>query len=110
MTSSRRWFALLFLFFSVTFLSSCSDTTLQGTARDAKGGAVVVLESGEVVYVAGLFEWPPDVFGKRVKVTGRLRQKKMIPDPQVDPVTGAVSAGAVGEQDVLENPQWEILK
>lgn len=78
-------------------------TTLLGLARDAKGGAVLVTDTGDPVYLEGLDAWPPELLGKRVRATGRLAQKKYSPDPVVDK-TGAISQGAEGMQTVLMGP------
>ena len=80
--------------------------TIEGKARDAKAGAVVVLDGGEPVYIEGLDYWPSDIEGKRVRATGFLKQKKLIPDPVVDS-EGAISQGAEGDQTVLEGASWK---
>lgn len=80
--------------------------TIEGKARDAKAGAVVVLDSGEPVYIEGLDGWPSDIEGKRVRATGVLKRKKLIPDPVVDS-DGAISQGAEGDQTVLEGASWK---
>ncbi len=80
-------------------------TTVRGTARDAKAGAVIVTADGDAVYVEGLACWPDDVLGKPVTATGTLVSEKFIPDPHVDE-HGAISQGAHGVQTVLRNPRW----
>jgi hypothetical protein len=80
--------------------------TLVGDARDAKGGAVVVEDGGRVVYVDGVDRWPEAVSGRRVAVTGVLVERKKIPDPVVNDA-GEHSAGALGEQWVIEGARWE---
>jgi hypothetical protein len=80
--------------------------TIEGKAEDAKACAVVVLDSGDVVYIAGVDSWPSEILGRRVKVTGVLKRKKLI----MDPVTGAdggISQGAWGKQTVLEGASWK---
>ncbi|HEY3353508.1 MAG TPA: hypothetical protein VGQ83_09685 [Polyangia bacterium] len=81
-------------------------TTIEGVARNAKAGAVVLTAGGEPVYVQGLDAWPRDVDGKTVVATGRLVDKKLIPDP-VGP-DGELRQGAVGTQRVLEQPAWRV--
>ncbi len=85
-----------------------AQATLRGVAADAKSGAVVVTDEGQTVYVAGLERWPAGLAGRRVEVTGRLAQKKLIPDPVVSDA-GERSAGAVGEQSVVEGASWKPL-
>lgn len=81
--------------------------TLKGTAGNAKGGAVVVTTSGSTVYLVELDEWPPELEGRAVEVSGRLDRKQHIPEATTDPVTGAISAGARGKQWVLEGAVWK---
>lgn len=80
--------------------------TLIGTAKDAKGGAVLVTAEGEVIYLGGLSQWNDRFFGKEMAVTGVLRDKKLIPDPENK--AGAHGAGALGTQLVLDDPSWEL--
>jgi hypothetical protein len=87
-------------------LVGCAGTvTLRGVAADAKGGAVLQTDDGRVVYVDGLERWPDAVAGHPVKAQGRLTRRKLIPDPVVGPA-GERSAGAVGDQTVLEQATW----
>jgi hypothetical protein len=81
--------------------------TLRGVARDAKGGAVLVTLDNQVVYLEGLSSWPGEVVGKSVTATGRLVEKKYLPDPQ-DP-SGTLRQGAWGSQSVLERPVWKLV-
>lgn len=82
--------------------------TLEGTAFDAKGGAVVKLEDGSVFYVEGVESWPDEALRKKVSVTGKLVEKKIIPDPVNE--GGLYSAGAEGPQDVLESATWKVVE
>jgi hypothetical protein len=79
--------------------------TLVGMARHAHSGAVILVQGGPI-YIEGLAEWPHDLDGKNVRVTGVLRDKKLAPDPVVDE-KGAVSHGMFGSAYVIENPVWE---
>jgi hypothetical protein len=81
--------------------------TLRGVARDAKGGAVVVTDRGPV-YVAGLDAWPAALAGRRVEVTGVVRQTKHIPDP-VGP-GNTVGQGAWGDQTVIVEATWRAAE
>ena len=83
-------------------------TTIAGTARNAKGGAVILVDATEIpVYVEGLSSWDgTHLDWQRVAVSGTLRQKKYIPDPAVD-TDGAISQGAEGDQLVLEGAEWQ---
>jgi len=83
-------------------------TRVTGTARDAKGGAVIVGDDGNVVYVEALDSWPDEVHGQRVVATGRLVDKQYLPEARVSK-DGAISQGTSGgDQTVLENASWEL--
>lgn len=81
---------------------------IEGTARNAKGGAVIVGADGSPIYITGLDAWPAGFEGKRVRAMGTLNSRKRIPSPVIGP-DGAVSAGAEGDQTVLDQAQWSLL-
>ncbi|MBD3339215.1 MAG: hypothetical protein GF353_08895 [Candidatus Lokiarchaeota archaeon] len=83
-----------------------SKVRLEGIAQDAKGGAVLITNDREVIYVKDLDSWDSKVLGEKVTLEGFLKKEKFIPDPRVDE-DGAISAGAIGEQYILET--YEIL-
>lgn len=85
-----------------------TNATIEGTARDAHQGAVVLLEDRTPVYVAGLDEWPDDANGEDVRATGTVRRASLTPDPTTD-AQGAVSHGAEGDDWVLEDATWEVV-
>ncbi len=81
---------------------------LIGTAHDAKGGAILALEDGRVVYLQGVDGWPPGLSGTQVQARGRLVQKSYLPEASVAPdgaISQGVAAGSV--QWVLELPSWQ---
>ena len=91
-------------------MASTKDTgttvTIEGTAEDAKAGAIVHTPGSEPVYIDGLENgWPKEIHRKRVRVTGVRRVEKRIPDPQTDPI----SAGAFGDQSILYDAKWTVL-
>lgn len=57
------------------------DTTVTfiGVARDAKQGAMLILDNGTHYAVDGLDAWPAALHGKRVTVTGVLEQRSDLP-------------------------------
>lgn len=85
------------------------SVTVEGTARDAKAGAVVLNADNEPIFVEGLESWSDEFSGKQVRVTGVLVQKQNFPSATVD-ASGAVSQGTDGEQleSVLVNAKWEL--
>ncbi|MHA1144586.1 MAG: hypothetical protein ACTSRW_07610 [Candidatus Helarchaeota archaeon] len=78
------------------------ETTFLGVAANAKGGACITLRNGEVIYIVGVREWSDEYLNRKIVITGVFNEKKLIPDPIVDE-DGAISAGAQGNQHVLEN-------
>lgn len=80
---------------------------LSGLARDAKGGAVLLLD-GSPLYLAGLESWPAEVHGKTVAVGGTLVEKQYLPEATRN-AKGEISQGAAGKQLVLEAPTWRLL-
>jgi hypothetical protein len=82
------------------------EVTLNGIARDAKGGAVLVIERTAPVYIEGLAFWTPELLGMNVSVKGLLKKEKIIPDPVIGE-NGGISQGAIGTQFVLLNAVWE---
>ncbi len=80
--------------------------TLEGTARDAALGAVVLLSDGTPVFIRGLDGWEARWDRRRVRVTGVLRSQKLAPDPEVND-QGEVSHGMFGDALVVEDATWE---
>jgi hypothetical protein len=84
-----------------------SPIVLTGTARNAQAGAVLETATS-IIYLDNVPSWPTDLEGKKVTATGKLVEKKYIPDPSADP--NLPSTGASGNQQVLENPTWKIAE
>jgi hypothetical protein len=85
-----------------------APVTVQGQARDAKGGAVVLTTTGETVYVLGLDAWPSAIEGRTVRATGQRTQAHHLPEAEVGP-DGAISQGVApgsGPQEVLHVSTW----
>jgi len=81
------------------------DVTIEGVARNAHAGAVVVTEDRTPVYVDGLERWDRAVDGKKVNAKGTLRHRA--PDDVVG-ANGEISHGFAGGQWVLEAPTWTV--
>ncbi len=79
--------------------------TVVGRAANAKGGAVVVVD-GAPYYLPQLDEWPDDLLGKTVEVTGIKSREQFIPEVVVDK-DGAISQGAVGQQTTIREATWK---
>lgn len=82
--------------------------TLVGTARDAKGGAVLLTADAGPIYIDDLASWPEEARGKRVKVNGYLQHRQHLPEARVDK-DGSVSQGVSGKQYVLDDASWETM-
>lgn len=80
--------------------------TLDGTARNAHQGAVLVTDD-EPVYIDGLESWSGKFSNQRVRVTGKLEQRSIAPTPVTGP-GGEVSHGIEGDSYVLENASWAL--
>lgn len=72
-----------------------------GRAMNAKAGAVLKTEEGDVIYLESLPAWPPEKVSSRICGRGKLGFKKFIPEPQYG-AAGEISQGAIGKQFVLE--------
>jgi hypothetical protein len=84
-----------------------SRVRLSGVARDAKGGAIVLVHDLRI-YLAALEAWPRAIEGKTVAVGGRLVEKQYLPQATRNE-KGEISQGAAGNQYVLESPTWRLL-
>lgn len=106
---SRRLVSLVLMAFIVAVFVSCGQRAIvDGTAEDAVLGAVILKDSGELVFIDGLAEWPSEVFGRRVRAKGILKERKPAPDPVVDE-GGAVGHGMLGTAAVLEDVEWRVM-
>ena len=80
---------------------------LSGLARNAKGGAVLLVD-GAPLYLAGMQSWPAEAEGKQVAVGGTLVDKQYLPEATRN-AKGEVSQGGAGTQLVLESVAWRLL-
>ena len=76
------------------------SVTIHGTASDARAGAVVVLEDGTPIYIAGVESWDPKVEGNPVEASGLLQER-----PAKAP---KAAHGLTGATFVLENATWKL--
>ncbi len=54
---------------------SQTRVNVEGTAYDSKAGAIVDSDGNGVIYIQGLEAWPSHLNGKRVVVSGFLRDE-----------------------------------
>jgi hypothetical protein len=81
--------------------------TFEGEAANAKLSAMVHNDKS-MVYCIEMQEWPDDVVGQKVKVTGILETTDQF-KAKVDK-DGAISQGSAGGDRVLRDVQWELVK
>ena len=81
------------------------DVTVEGTARNAAGGAVVLTDDRTPVYIDGLESWDRATDGKHVRAKGTLRRRG---GQQTVNAKGEHSHGFPGERYVLEKPTWSV--
>ncbi len=85
-----------------------SSTTITGTARNARTGAIVMLEDRTPIYVAGLESWDVQLNGIEVAVSGVLNRRSLVPQAVVDD-DGAVSHGMDDPSVyVIDGATWEL--
>jgi hypothetical protein len=73
---------------------------VEGRAANAKLGAAVVCDDGQVVYLAGVAEWPSGRVGQRVRVRGTREER----EGRTRNEKGEVVAGWEGTATFLRNP------
>ena len=82
-----------------------TQVTVQGTARNAMAGAVVLTDDRTPVYVEGLERWDSSFDGKKVNASGTLRKRG---GDDVVNDRGEHSSGIAGDHFVLEQPTWAL--
>lgn len=82
-----------------------SQVTIEGTARNAMAGAIVMTADRTPVYVDGLERWDGAFNGKLISATGTLRKRG--PDDVVA-ANGEQASGIATEHFVLEQPTWAL--
>ena len=83
--------------------------TITGLAERAMEGAVVIEEGGGAVYVAGLDNWPPDLYRHQVSVTGTLGRRAGHGVPGTAPDGGA-RHGSSGSSRVISGATWKLAE
>jgi len=79
------------------------DSTITGRAGNAKYGAVVVTADDKLYYIDKLTAWEPAHVNKPVKVTGKIKIKKL-KQPKVP--SGGIMASSI---KVIHKPKIEYL-
>jgi hypothetical protein len=81
------------------------QVTIQGTARNAMAGAVVLTSNRTPIYLEGVESWDGSVDGKSISASGVLRKRG---GDDVVNASGEHASGISGEHFVLEQPTWTV--
>lgn len=82
--------------------------TVQGTAINAKGGAIVIGRSFKTYFIDGLDKWDEDLREKKVQVKGTLKVLSIAEGTYSK--EEAVSDGAGGEKRIILEPKWKQIE
>ncbi len=82
------------------------SVVIRGIAHDAKAGALVAIDGGEVVYISERASWPPAWIGKRVTLEGKLNKRRNFPEP--DPNNELIEQAMQGIPFVLELDRYSL--
>ncbi len=85
------------------------EITITGTALNAKLGAIIQTESGEIYYLSGIYEWTDNITNKKIKVTGSISSEFYAPK-DLKTKDGAYKTGMSGEKVNIQNAKWEVIE
>jgi hypothetical protein len=85
------------------------ETTIEGLAKNAKDGAVVVSSDQTVYYIDKLQYWDEFFEGKKIKVTGYLVTDSTKNEDIVND-KGEYKTGIPGDKKLLIEAAWEIIQ
>lgn len=83
--------------------------SVTGAAYNAKGGAIVYANEGQVYYIQNLMAWPEEILEKQVLVNGELLivHHGHNSAPNTD---GIYKQSMAGDQRILRNAVWKLLE
>lgn len=87
--------------------AEAEEKTLVGEAQSAMSGPILIV-NGEAIEVPSVGEWPDEVIGRQVRVTGTSGSAKMMPSPVVG-ADGGMSHGAAGISATLSGANWSVV-
>jgi hypothetical protein len=89
--------------------------TVEGDAQNAKLGALLET-SQETVWIDGMQAWPDGIMGQRVRVTGRVIERRDLPvfvrrkgEPEIQgmPVPAGTDLDAASRRFLLADARWQ---
>lgn len=86
-----------------------NQTTIIGVANNAKMGGIILTEDNDLFYIDGVDSWDDGVVGKKVKVTGTLKEETF-KEEDLKNEKGEWIQGMVGTKSTIMNPVWEMIK
>lgn len=86
-----------------------APVVIEGIAQDAKLGPIVQTADGRVYSIDGLDEWPDDLRGKRVRVTGRPEKRDDLPVFVQKPGEPIRSGIPVASEQEAERARWRTV-
>ncbi|MEN8119168.1 MAG: hypothetical protein ABFS35_02430 [Bacteroidota bacterium] len=79
-----------------------------GIAHNSKAGAMILTDSNEVYYIAGLDDWKNKYYEKRVKVSGCLNTENF-KEKDLKNEKGEWIQGMVGDKRTIFEAEWELV-
>jgi hypothetical protein len=95
---------------SLAHARSGPPVTVDGTARNAKAGAVVVTDKAEVYYIDGRQAWEPMVEeGKRMSVSGELVETDYM-EEEVQDSDSLAKNGTLKKQKLIIKARYSLVQ
>jgi len=84
------------------------EITVNGTARNGKGNAMIVMKERITYYINGLDSWEPALEGKEISVTGILVVETLT-EEDLKNEQGEWKQGVVGERKIITTARWQLI-
>lgn len=86
--------------------------TVVGTAVDIKHHAAVLTDDSLLYYLDGIDHWDAKYMGKRVKVTGKLVERKEYPPivKSPNPEITAYPQPRLSDGKLIKKAKWKLVK
>jgi len=83
------------------------EITVNGTARNGKGNAMIVTKERINYYINGLDSWEPAVDGKEISVTGILVVETLT-EEDLKNEAGEWKQGVAGDRKIITKARWQL--